>query len=160
MIFFHLQLNNYKRSKLQYMNSNFKMSLVVALHPWASLWRHYDALRTKIDMRLIPKLISEPLLFYYQLIYPWHKNIVAHIYKIWLIKAKLKKNLHYNRVKQILNKKLIKIYINILKPSLKKIQNIGIKKDGKIDAEEQVKWNQHDHTWKIWKNEKYLLLVQ
>ena len=44
----------------------------------------------------------------------------------------------------MLYKKLIKIYINILKPSLKKIQNAGIKKDGKIDAEEQLKWNQHD----------------
>ena len=45
---------------------------------------------------------------------------------------------------QIIYKKLIKIYINILKPSLKKIQNTGIKKDGKIDAEEQLQWNQHD----------------
>ena len=24
------------------------------------------------------------------------------------------------------------------------MQNTGIKKDGKIDAEEQLKWNQHD----------------
>ena len=39
---------------------------------------------------------------------------------------------------QIIYKKLIKIYINILKPSLKKIQNTGIKKDGKTDAEEQL----------------------
>ena len=83
--------------------------------------------------------------YYYQFVYLWHKNIVVHIYKIWLIKAKLKKkNLHYNHIKQILYKKLIKICINILKPSLIKIQNIGIKKDGKIDAEEQLKWNQHD----------------
>ena len=39
----------------------------------------------------------------------------------------------------MLCKKLIKIYINILKPFLKKIQNTRIKKDGKIDAEEQLK---------------------
>ena len=51
----------------------------------------------------------------------------------------MKKKLHYNHIKQILYKKLIKICINILKPSLKKIQNIGIKKDDKIDAEEQLK---------------------
>ena len=44
----------------------------------------------------------------------------------------------------MLYKKLIKIYINILKPSLKKIQNAGIKKDGKIDADEQLKRNQND----------------
>ena len=42
-------------------------------------------------------------------------------------------------MKQILYKELIKIYISILKPSLKKIENAGIKKDGKIDAEEQLK---------------------
>ena len=35
--------------------------------------------------------------------------------------------------------KLIKISINILKTSVKKIQNTGIKKDGKIDADEQLK---------------------
>ena len=39
----------------------------------------------------------------------------------------------------MLYKKLIKICINILKPSFKKMQNTGIKKDGKIDAEEQLK---------------------
>ena len=66
--------------------------------------------------------------------------MVVHIYKIWLIKAKLKKIC----MNQIQYKKSIKICINILKPSLKKIQNTGIKKDGKIDAEEQLKWNQHD----------------
>ena len=44
----------------------------------------------------------------------------------------------------MLYKKLIKIYINILKPSLKKIQNAGIKKDGKINADEQLKRNQND----------------
>ena len=55
MIFFHRQLNNYKRTKLQYMNNNFKTSLVIAVHPK----RHYDALRTKIDMWLTPKLISK-----------------------------------------------------------------------------------------------------
>ena len=32
----------------------------------------------------------------------------------------------------------------MLKPSHKKIQNKGIKKDGKIDAQEQLKWNQYD----------------
>ena len=55
MIFFHRRLNNYKRSKLQYMNNNFKTSLVTDL----TLERHYDALRTKIDMRLTSNLISE-----------------------------------------------------------------------------------------------------
>ena len=44
----------------------------------------------------------------------------------------------------MLYKKLIKIYINILKPSLKKIQNTWIKKDGKIDVDEQLKWNLND----------------
>ena len=34
--------------------------------------------------------------------------------------------------------------MNILKPSFKNIQNTGIKKDGKIDAEEQPKRNQHE----------------
>ena len=29
------------------------------------------------------------------------------------------------------------------KPSHKKIQYTGIKKDGKIDAQEQLKWNQY-----------------
>ena len=41
-------------------------------------------------------------------------------------------------------KKLIKIYSNMLKPSHKKVQNTGIKKDDKIDAQEQLKWTQHD----------------
>ena len=78
--------------------------------------------------------------YYYQFIYLWHENIVVHIYKISLIKTKLKKNKStLQSHKQILYKKLIKTCINILKPSLKKIQKIGIKKDGKIDAEEQLK---------------------
>ena len=34
------------------MNNNFKTSLVIALN-------HFDALRTKNDMRLIPNLIPE-----------------------------------------------------------------------------------------------------
>ena len=38
MIFFHQLLNNYKKSKLQYMNNNFKISLVITPHQWASLW--------------------------------------------------------------------------------------------------------------------------
>ena len=29
----------------------------------------------------------------------------------------------------------------MLKPSYKKMQNTGIKKDGKIDAQEQLRWN-------------------
>ena len=61
------------------------------------------------------------------------------IYNIWLIKAKLKKTTLQSYKKQILYKKFIKIYINILKPSLKKIWNTGIKKDSKVDAEEQLK---------------------
>ena len=32
----------------------------------------------------------------------------------------------------------------MLKPSYKKIQNTGIKKDSKIDAQEQLKRNQYD----------------
>ena len=67
--------------------------------------------------------------------------MVVHIYNIWLIKAKLKKK--YRSTLQSYKTKN-KICINILKPYLKKIQNAGIKKDDKIDAEEQFKWNQHD----------------
>ena len=54
MIFFHQRLNNYKRSKLQYTNNNFKTSLVIAPHPRGS----YDPLRAKTDMWFTPKLIS------------------------------------------------------------------------------------------------------
>ena len=36
------------------------------------------------------------------------------------------------------------MYSDMLKPSHKKIQNTGIKNDGKIDAQEQLKWNQYD----------------
>ena len=32
----------------------------------------------------------------------------------------------------------------MLKPSHKKIKNMGVKKDGKIGAQEQFKWNQYD----------------
>ena len=31
----------------------------------------------------------------------------------------------------------------MLKPSHKRLENAGIKKDGKIDAQEQLKWNQY-----------------
>ena len=51
MFFLHRRLNNYKRTKLQYINNNFKTSLVAAPQP--------QELRTKIDIWLIPKLISE-----------------------------------------------------------------------------------------------------
>ena len=55
MIFFHQRLNNYKKSKLQYMNSNFKTLLVIVPHPRASLW----CILTKIDMWPTPTLISK-----------------------------------------------------------------------------------------------------
>ena len=41
---------------MKYMNNNFKTSLVIAP---PTCERHYDALRTKIDMWLTPKLVSE-----------------------------------------------------------------------------------------------------
>ena len=34
--------------------------------------------------------------------------------------------------------------MNMLKPSHKKMQNIGIIKDGKINGQEQIKRNQYD----------------
>ena len=56
MIFFHRRVNNYKRSKLQYMNNNFKTSsVVVAPHSRVSLW----PIAYNIGMWLIPNLISE-----------------------------------------------------------------------------------------------------
>ena len=34
--------------------------------------------------------------------------------------------------------------MNMFKPSRKKIQNTDIKKNGKINAQEELKWNQYD----------------
>ena len=42
---------------------------------------------------------------------------------------------------QIIYKNWLKFYSSMLKPSYKKMQNTGIKKDGKIDAQEQLRWN-------------------
>ena len=52
MIFFHQRLNNYKRSKLQPWT-------IISKWPYPTRERHYDALRTKIDMGLTLELISE-----------------------------------------------------------------------------------------------------
>ena len=49
MIFFQQRLNNYEGSKLQYMNNNFKTSLVEP----HTRERHYDLLLTKIYIWLI-----------------------------------------------------------------------------------------------------------
>ena len=111
--------------------------------PWRPLltWKNRSRQNSMQSLRS-----GEQLQHHHQFIYLWHKNIVVHIYKIWLIKAKLKKkkSILQSYKKQIQYKKLIKTCINILQPSLKKIQNTGIKKDSKIDAEEQLKWNQYD----------------